>query len=114
MQAVAQSIPNSYGYIKCGEILKCQKSYQDSYLLQCIQCKEIYLLLESFIFHLDANCKRNAETKRIVPYNEDCSTIDDGDGNNSHNCEIEQPSVKLDNNNDPMVRPYRVLYEQIK
>ena len=44
--------------MKCGEILKPpSESYHRPYVLKCIHCKEIYLLFEAFIFHIEDHCK---------------------------------------------------------
>lgn len=43
--------------MKCGEILKPPSgSYHRPYVLKCIHCKEIYLLFEAFIFHIEDHC----------------------------------------------------------
>ncbi|KAM7348126.1 uncharacterized protein ACRADG_007543 [Cochliomyia hominivorax] len=96
MQTLTQNVSNSVGYIKCGEILKSQKSFQDSYILRCIQCKEIYLLLESFIFHLEDTCKQTVETKRNFQETANSITQEECSFNEALETE-EEPPVKLDN-----------------
>ncbi|XP_065365058.1 zinc finger protein 135-like [Calliphora vicina] len=104
MQTIAQEMPNSVGYIKCGEILKSQKSFPDPYILRCIQCKEIYLLLESFIFHLDDTCKKTVEAKKNFKEQiNECEVVNEPMG-----CE-EEPPVKLENTNAQMEDPLIVI-----
>lgn len=99
MQAVAQNIPNSNGYVKCGEILK-SCGFKDSYILRCIQCKEIYLLFESFIFHLNDTCKKTIEAKKDFYENTWCSY---NEGDVRLECDEETPA-KLQNRNAQMVK----------
>ncbi|XP_065364089.1 zinc finger protein 140-like [Calliphora vicina] len=67
MQTKVQNMQNYYGYTKCGEILRPPaESYQRPYVLKCFTCKEIHLLLEAFIFHIEDHCK--GEITREEPH----------------------------------------------
>lgn len=59
MQTKVQNMQNYVGYTRCGEILQPPAgNYQRPYVLKCFHCKEIYLLFEAFIFHIEDHCKR--------------------------------------------------------
>ncbi|XP_075157545.1 uncharacterized protein LOC142230806 [Haematobia irritans] len=48
-------------YLRCGEIYKSPAhSNKTPYILKCYQCADIFLLLESFIFHIEDYCNGSA------------------------------------------------------
>lgn len=63
-------------YIKCGEIFKSQEKDDNPFMLRCIQCSEVYLLLESFILHFEDEClKDTIKKENNVANKEGGSTI---------------------------------------
>lgn len=51
-------------YLRCGEIYKSPShSNKTPYILKCYQCTDIFLLLESFIFHIEDYCKPVQDVK---------------------------------------------------
>lgn len=101
MQTLLQSTINSSGYIKCGEILKSKNGIQNPYILRCMQCKEIYLLLESFILHLNKSCKKDHKRKKCRNEKIDNAPNEDEVAKESLGCE--EPPVKLEQSNVQMV-----------
>lgn len=68
-------IMNSYkDYVPCGEILKSQfKSIKNPYILRCIKCEDLFMLLETFAYHIEENCK---ERKELEVKEEDAIGLD--------------------------------------
>lgn len=103
MLTIAPNISNSFGYMKCGEILKTRQTSQDPYILRCIQCQEIYLLLESFILHFEDECNVASSTKKRIRKTK--TVKDSPDKTKVAIQEDENPAVKLESNNQmQMVR----------
>ncbi|XP_005184501.2 transcriptional repressor CTCF [Musca domestica] len=57
-------------YLICGEIFKSPAhSNKTPYILKCHQCSDIFLLLESFIFHIEDYCKPIVKAESTIPKN---------------------------------------------
>lgn len=93
-----QNTQNKSGYIKCGEIYQSKQSYQDPYILRCIQCQEIYLLLESFILHFDDDCKKaGASKRRIQRADSSDDSLDEDEMDCKEDEEVEKTSDTIPN-----------------
>lgn len=55
-------------YMRCGEIYKSPSASKSTpYILKCFRCDDVFLLLESFIFHIEDYCKQEeASTSAAV------------------------------------------------
>nr|XP_013101489.1 unnamed protein product [Stomoxys calcitrans] len=54
-------------YLRCGEIYKSPShSNKTPYILKCYQCADIFLLLESFIFHIEDYCNADQQNDAVT------------------------------------------------